>query len=441
LRPHGPRALRIKYVHLSGAVQLRGSSKETPVRPGFEWILVATVFLVSAINYADRSSITALFPLLKRDLGFNDVGLGAIGSLFLWSYAFASPVSGYVGDRFDRGRIIVWSLAGWSLITLVSGLVAAQWQLLSMRFLLGLVESMYLPAAMALVAQHHPPKTRATALALMGLGNYAGLMGGGAIGGYLGGLYGWRAPLCVLGLVGIILAPVCYFILCARDKTAGDVSTAAAEPLSFIDAARRLLGIPSFVILAIAGVLTSIGAWIFINWLPLYFKESFSMSLAAAGFLGSSLVPIGAAVSQTLGGPVSDLLARRGPQYRMLMQAVLIGCAAPTLLVFVVTHNRTAIIAALILYSVFRSCGDLNMIPLIFDLAGKDKASTAFGITNMVNSIAGGLGIFVAGWVKADFGLAGVFTAVAGILVFDALMLFSGYALFVKKDLAASAAA
>ena len=58
----------------------------------------------------------------------------------------------------------------------------------------------------------------------------------------------------------------------------------------------------------------------------------------------------------------------------------------------------------------------------------------------MMNSIAGGLGIFAAGWLKADFGLAGVFAVVAGILAFDALMLFGCYALFLKKDLATNAA-
>jgi predicted MFS family arabinose efflux permease len=122
----------------------------------------------------------------------------------------------------------------------------------------------------------------------------------------------------------------------------------------------------------------------------------------------------------------------------MLMQGTLILCAAPTLLAFVLTHDQKSIMVALILYAMLRSCADLNMIPLIYDLAGKDKASTAFGITNMVNSIAGGLGVFVAGWLKADFGLTGVFTVLAGILAFDALMLFWCYVVFLKKDLAAS---
>ena len=161
--------------------------------PQYKWLLVLTLFFVSTLNYADRTAITALYTLLKTDLGFTDVGLGALGSMFLWSYAFSSPFSGFLGDRVRRGRLVLWSLAGWSLVTLLTGLAATQWQLLGMRGALGLVEAMYLPAAMALVAEYHGPETRGTALALMALGNYVGMAGGGAVAGYFGEHYGWRS--------------------------------------------------------------------------------------------------------------------------------------------------------------------------------------------------------------------------------------------------------
>ena len=161
----------------------------------YKWLLVLALFFVSTLNYADRTAITALYTLLKTDLGFTDVGLGGLGSMFLWTYAFSSPFSGFLGDRVRRGRLVLWSLAGWSLVTLLTGLAATQWQLLGMRGALGLVEAMYLPAAMALVAEYHGPETRGTALALMALGNYMGMAGGGAVAGYFGEHYGWRVPL------------------------------------------------------------------------------------------------------------------------------------------------------------------------------------------------------------------------------------------------------
>jgi MFS family permease len=159
------------------------------------------------------------------------------------------------------------------------------------------------------------------------------------------------------------------------------------------------------------------------------------MSLAGAGFFGASFINGSAAVSQVLGGMVSDRVARQGAQYRMLLQGVLILAAAPTLLVFAVTKNLLVIVVALVLYSALRIAGDLNILPVLCDLAGEDKVALAFGITNMVNCLAGGLGIFVASLLKSRLGLAGVFAGIVGILIFDALMLFCGYGVFLNKDL------
>ena len=140
--------------------------------PTAKWVLVGVLTVIGMINYAVRTAITAVYPLLKTELGFTDVGLGAIGSFFLWSYALASPFAGHLGDRFSRGRIVLLSLIGWSLVTVASGLVHARWELLAMRVLLGLVESLFLPAGMALIAEYHSDKTLATAMGIMNVGLY-----------------------------------------------------------------------------------------------------------------------------------------------------------------------------------------------------------------------------------------------------------------------------
>jgi MFS family permease len=404
-----------------------------------KWLVVALLFFVGLVNYADRTSITAVYALLKTNLGFSDVGLGAIGSVFLWSYAVVSPFAGYAADRAGRAPLLVWSLAAWSAVTLLTGLVTAKWQLLSMRVLLGIVESMYLPAAMALVAEYHDQNTRAKAMTLLSIGQYLGLVVGGTLAGFLGERYGWRSPLYVLGVVGILLAILCFAILPHGNKERFKAEANEVAPeVSFWEATLGLVRIPSFVILAIAGVLTAIGAWIFINWLPLYFRESFGMTLTTAGFLGSSLVSITAVAGQLAGAAVSDSLARKGLHRRMLMQAVLILCAAPALLAFLYTRNRILIMIALILYSVFRNAADLNIIPLLCDLAGKRRMSTAIGMTNMLNTLAGGIAILAAGFLKSSLGLTLVFAGTAGILLMDGLLLSVGYLLFIRNDLTSS---
>ena len=376
----------------------------------------------------------ALLTLLKADLGFTDVGLGVIGSMFLWSYALASPFAGYFGDRADRSRLIVISLLGWSAVTLCGGLVTARWQLLTTRVLLGLIESVYIPAAIALVAEYHGAATRATAIGMLNIGNYIGLAGGGTFAGYLGERYGWRAPLVALGGMGIVWAGVCCLILPAGRavKLARPIERASADPKrAVLDLARNR----SVVILALAGMATAIGTWIFINWLPLYFRENLGLTLFAAGFLGSSLVTVSGAVSQAIGGIVSDRLARGGEHRRMLMNATLILCAAPVLVTFAVTRNPTALMLALVVYSILRSAGDANIVPLLCELAGEKRQSTVIGITNMLNTVTGGVAVFLAGFLKAGFGLTGVFAGLGAILALDAALLFLGYFKYIRRDL------
>ena len=80
----------------------------------YKWLLLAVLFLVASINYADRGVLSAVFPLLSRDLGMSDLGLAAIGSFFLWAYALFSPIAGYVGDRFSRSMLVTVSVAAWT---------------------------------------------------------------------------------------------------------------------------------------------------------------------------------------------------------------------------------------------------------------------------------------------------------------------------------------
>ena len=69
------------------------------------------------LNYSDRQVVFSIFPILKSDLGFSNTQLGLTGSVFLWVYAFCSPIAGQVGDRFSKRVLVVVSLVLWSGVT------------------------------------------------------------------------------------------------------------------------------------------------------------------------------------------------------------------------------------------------------------------------------------------------------------------------------------
>ena len=404
--------------------------------PRYKWILVAILFLAASLNYADRGALTAVFPLLRKDLGMSDMALAAIGSFFLWSYALFSPLAGYLGDRFSRSALVTWSIVAWSVVTILTAFVQTTEQLLSMRVLLGIAESLYIPASLALIAEHHATPTRAMAMSLHLAGFYSGVVFGGTVAGYLGESYGWRPSLLVLGSVGLLLGLLCKLTVFGLPAALSPESAMEKHVVqSFGRSFSNLVKTVSYWVLLLEAMLLAIGTWIFANWLPLYFTETFKMSLSGAGFAGTFPVQAGAMIGILAGGYFSDKVARKTVQRRMLFHSLCYLAAAPLLLAFVASSNYTIILSAIFGYSLLRAVGGANANPLLCDLLPKNSWSTAVGLMNTTNCFAGGVGILIAGYLKRDFGLGGIFAGTAGIVLVAGILLLLGYFLFLRRDL------
>src|SRR5258708_20395933 len=114
----------------------------------------------------------------NRDIAF-EAKWGTILALFKWVYACVSPVGGYLADRYSRRHVIVGSLFVWSLVTWTTGHVRTYNELLATRALMGISEALYLPAALALIADFHLGHTRSRAVGFHQMGIYVGVIIGG----------------------------------------------------------------------------------------------------------------------------------------------------------------------------------------------------------------------------------------------------------------------
>ncbi len=398
----------------------------------YKWQSLALLFFIGAINYADRTALSAVFPLVQRDLGMSNVGLAAIGSLFLWSYAIGSPIAGAVADRFPRSRMIFWSLVGWSAVTMATALVRNQEQLFLARVLLGMAECAYLPAAFAFISDYHQDKTRATAMGIHMVGLSFGMIAGATLAGYIGEHSGWRRSMLVLAIAGFIFAALAKIVL--RDAESKRPAGPARGVLSMFQDFALLLRIPTFRYLLGSAMMVSLGVWIFLNWLPLYINEKYGMSLAAAGFSGTFAPQLAVVVGTLGGGVLSDRLARRHPERRMVVGVFTYIIAAPFLLAFLATPGILAINMCVFAYSSLRAVGTVNEPTIACDLLPRPQRAAALGIANMANCLAGGVGVMVAGFLKADYGLGGVFAGVSVIMLIAAGLLLAGYSLHYRRD-------
>ncbi len=404
----------------------------------YKWVLVAMLFLISALNYGDRSALAAVFPLLRQELHLSDLQLGLVGSAFLWAYGLGCAVCGFLADRFSRRRLILISLTLWSLATLLVSLVHNFPELILARVALGASECLYVPAALALIADHHGPSTRGVAISSNLAGMSVGLIAGGTLAGYVAQNWGWREAFLLLGGFGLALAGVAWFLV--RDAAAATPAAAKSEEKVSLGAnLRMLLQTRTYHMILLQGMLSSAGAWMFWNWLPLYYQETYHLSLAGAGFSGTFMLQATAMVGVLLGGYASDRFGRTHPPRRALVMAASYFCAAPLLLVFVFKPSYVVLSVSIAAFSLVRTFGQANENLMICDLLPPRVRSTSLGIFLLGNVGAGSVAILLAAWLRGRFGLGFAFACVSGMVAISAVAALRAYYVM-PRDLAAVAA-
>src|SRR6476659_4991375 len=123
----------------------------------YAWIVVALLWPVALLNYLARQMISTIRASIRADIPSiaNDHDFGMLMAVFMWVYAFLSPIGGFVADKFNRRWTVIGSLGVWSAVTWLTGHAATYSQLLCFRALMGISEAFYIPAALALIADFH----------------------------------------------------------------------------------------------------------------------------------------------------------------------------------------------------------------------------------------------------------------------------------------------
>ena len=167
-------------------------------------VLLAIAFV---INYVDRGNVSIAGPLLQTEFRLSPLQLGILFAAFFTSYTAMQFVIGWLVDRFDVNRILAAGFLLWSLATATTGLVRGFALLLAMRLILGIGESVALPAGSKILAQHLPEHYRGFAsgalMSALRCGNAVGTFGGG----FLMAKYGWRPVFVGVGLVSLLWLP------------------------------------------------------------------------------------------------------------------------------------------------------------------------------------------------------------------------------------------
>jgi len=379
------------------------------------WVLLALLWCVVLLNYLDRQVVFSIFPLLQRDLHATSVQLGLAGTVFLLTYGVTSPFAGYAADRLGHVRMILLSLAIWSIASFLAGAAHTMTALLWTRAAMGLSEAFYIPAALGLLVKVHEERFRSLATGIHQTGCYAGIIAGGTLGGLAEHAYGWRSLFMMLGAVGVGYAAILWLALRSDQAVAEEVT----EKPNFIG----LLGNGVLGIYITVFVTFSIATWMLYTWLPLYLYEHFHMSLVAAGFEATFWLQTSSFAGAFLGGIVSDRVGVRVPYARALVQAGGLALACPFLILLSHTNSQTLVVLALITIGLGRGCFDANTAPILARIVGTERCSTAYGLLNCAGCLVSAMTTLAGGWMRERMTFSLIFAGAGLTLLLGVLCL------------------
>lgn len=265
--------------------------------------------IVSFFNYLDRWVIAILLEPIKLELDLSDSQMGLIaGFAFALLYATVGLPLARIADRRSRITLLSVCLALWSAMTALTGLVRNFVELFMVRMAVGIGEAGCGPAAHSVIGDIFPRERRPLAISIFQAGGVLGQSAGLAIAGIVAQIWGWRAALMVLGLLGIPLALLIYFTV-REPARSQDHAQAASE--SMLATFRILFARPPLRHLVIGVSIAAFGSYGMIQWVPSFFIRLHGLSLAeVGGYLGA--VKGAAGVLGTVIGGLA--LTRLGPR-------------------------------------------------------------------------------------------------------------------------------
>lgn len=359
------------------------------------WLCVLLLLPVALLNYLDRqmlasmqSSVMDAIPSLGEAENREELWGFMLGQ-FKWVYAVFSLIGGYIADRFSRRWTICGSLFVWSSVTWWTGHVETYNELLWARSLMGISEAFYIPAALALITDHHTGSTRSRAVGLHQMAIYMGVIFGG-FGGYVAAdpNLGWRLAFNVCGVVGVLYAFPLLAFLRDAPRNAGQQNAPVSSPLS---SARELLTSVSFLLLVLYFTLPAMAGWVVRDWMPAILKKEFQIGEGHAGVAATLYWQVAAIFGALIGGWLADRWMKHSPRGRIYISAIGMSFIVPAIFGVGNAGSLAVAVGFLMLFGLGWGFFDCNNMPILSQIVRPNLRATGYGIMNFVSISCGGL--------------------------------------------------
>jgi sugar phosphate permease len=403
------------------------ANKKIPAR---RWLrIIPPIILIYIFSYMDKVNIGfAIAGGMNKELGMTATAAGLSGGILFFGYILLQVPGGMIAYRKSAKTFIAWSIVAFSLIAASTGLVQNLWQLLIVRFLVGVAEGGVLPAVLVIINNWFPNEERGRATSFFIMNNAIGPIITGPLSGFILAFSSWRAVFIVEGALSFLIALTCVFLISDRPDDAKWISEEerdyikrklSEEQQSLRASASGAVGFREIFKnieiwrLILIYFFYQTGIYGFALWLPTLIKQLTNSGMGNVGIL--SIFPyIGTAIGLFIFGILADRSLNR-KLYTILPMMAFAAC-----LFFSVQFKEHMWIsfAFLVGCGVFIQSASSVFWTIPSQLFSSEVAAGSRGIINAIGNLGGFLGPYIVGYLTAHVSSgAGIYSLVGSLLI------------------------
>jgi MFS family permease len=365
-------------------------------------ILLCAMYFVT---YIMRQNITVAGSAIQQEFGFSNTQLGFVFSAYAYAYLLFQIIGGWLGDRFGARKTLFVCGLIWAGATMMTSLATGLVSLFLIRVLMGFGVGATLPTATRAMQDWVQAKDRGFA---QGITHSFARIGNALtpiVVAYLVVAYDWRTAFVMMGAAGLIwvLAWFLYF----RDDPKEHPAITQQELKLLPNRPKGPRPVVPWE--ALIGRMWPVTLtyfcygwcfWVYLNWVPLFFKNQYSLDLSKAAIFAGGVFFAGV-VGDTMGGVLSDAVLHKTGNIRLARIGVtVLGLVGALCSLFPILFVRDITLVALCLsgglFFIELVIGPMWAIPM--DIAPK-YSGTASGLMNSGSAFAAIVSPMAAGYI------------------------------------------
>ena len=174
------------------------------IRPLNRPMITVSIMLATILQTLDSTIANVALPHMQGTLSASQDQIAWVLTAYIVAAAIATPLTGWVVDRFGQKRVFLASIAGFTVASMLCGLSNTLAEIVAARLLQGVFGAALVPLSQVVLLDINPREKQGSAMAIWGVGVMVGPILGPTLGGWLTDSYNWRWVFFINVPIGLV---------------------------------------------------------------------------------------------------------------------------------------------------------------------------------------------------------------------------------------------